>query len=125
MPTNRRTRSRLERLNRDPLADHLARGRINEAQYQAAQEFRKHYAAAEGDPSARQWLAKCHRELGQDGSALVHVMLIGGMAAKQVAASRGMKGQQWPLYYARRYFEALHTLAETMGFASEDRTAAR
>jgi hypothetical protein len=30
-----------------------------------------------------------------------------------------MKGQQWQLYCARRYFEALNTLAEVMGFAQQ------
>jgi hypothetical protein len=108
--------------NHDLLAVHLARGHITQAQYLAAQEFRKHFAAAaDGDPLARKWLAKCYRELGIDGSALVHSMLIGEMTAKQVAGSRGLKGPDWQRFYARRLWECLNTLSAVYGFSNEDR----
>ena len=97
----------------DPLAHHLARKHITKAQYLAGQEFRRLYAAKD------ERLARCHAELGQDGSALVKDMLVANLSAKQVAESRGLTGQQWPLYFARRYFECLRTLAETMGFTKE------
>jgi hypothetical protein len=32
---------------RDPLAEHLARGRIDQAQFRAAREFQKHFALAD------------------------------------------------------------------------------
>ena len=64
--------------NREPLADRLARGRITQAQYLAAQEFRKHYGLAAGKMLT--------------GSAVVHDMLINAMSAKEVAASRGLTG---------------------------------
>ena len=97
----------------DPLAHHLARRHINRAQFLAAKEYRKHHHSGESDQ-----LARCHAELGADGSALVRAMLIEGLSAKQVAGARGLKGQQWPQYLARRYFEALGTLAEVMGYAN-------
>jgi hypothetical protein len=42
--------------NRDPLSGHLARGRIDRAQFLAAQEFRKHYGA-----SREAQLVKCRQ----------------------------------------------------------------
>ena len=73
---------------------------------------------ADHQDAAWKALAQCYRQLGHDGSALVHDMLIDGLSAKQVAASRGNLGADWPEYYARRYFICLNTLAETFGFAS-------
>jgi hypothetical protein len=98
----------------DPLAHHLRRKNIDQSQYLAAKEYKKFYAATD-DQSARA-VAKCHAELGHDGAALVHAMLIDGLTAKEAAAARGLTGQQWPQYLARRYFECLGTLAEAMGF---------
>ena len=116
---------------RDALAHHLARKHMSRAQYDAGREFQRIFALADkrrpgahmadDQDAAWQALAKCYRQLGHDGSALINDMLIGGLSAKQVAASRGMKGQQWPLYYARRYFEALNTLAETFGFSNAEK----
>jgi hypothetical protein len=88
--------------NREPLADHLARGRITQAQYLAAQEFRKHYRLAAG-----KMLTESYRALGADGSAVVHDMLINAMSAKEVAAHVGFSGvivssSQRPLIASRR-----------------------
>ena len=114
--------------NRDLLTHHLARKHINRAQYDAGREFRRIFELADkrrdganlADDQDAAWkaLAKCYRQLGHDGSALVHDMLIDGMTAKQVAEARGNLGAGWPKYYARRYFMCLSTLAETFGFAS-------
>ena len=99
---------------RDPLAGHLSRGHIDRAQYLAGEEFRKHVAA--DNTEARKWLAKAYRELGQDGSALLHDMLIRGMTAREIAASRGLAGTGWEKYFARRLRECLTSLAMVYGF---------
>jgi hypothetical protein len=125
----------------DPLADHRARGHIDEAQYLAGREFQKHFGIAERGPRAMQmaelvdgsparesltdeqlragkWLTKCYVELGRDGAALVHDMLISNLTTSQIAASRGMIGSNWERYFARRLFEALNTLAVVFGFSN-------
>jgi hypothetical protein len=125
----------------DPLADHFARNHIDEAQYLAGREFQRHFGVAERGPRAMQmaeavdgsppretltdeqlkagkWLNKCHGELGRDGAALVHDMLISNLTTRQIAASRGMIGSDWERYFARRLFEALNTLAVVFGFSN-------
>jgi len=79
----------------DPLADHLARGHIDQAQFEAGRAFQKAFAVAERGPraigwteavdgglpaesltderlKAGKWLARCYGELGKDGSILMH-----------------------------------------------------
>lgn len=125
----------------DPLADHLARGHIDQAQYLAGREFQKHFQIAERGPRAVQWtdavdgglphepltsaqllagrwLAKAYRKLGADGSALTNDMLIHAMTARQIAEARGLRGQEWPRYYSKRFLECLNTLARVYGYAS-------
>jgi hypothetical protein len=58
-------------------------------------------------------LAQCYRR------AVIHSMLIEGLNAKEIAAARGLTGAGWPLYFSRRYFECLRTLAEAFGFVSD------
>jgi hypothetical protein len=124
----------------DPLADHLSRGHIDQAQYLAGREFQKHFQIAERGPRAVQWtdavdgglphepltsaqlmagkwLAKCYRKLGADGSALVNDMLISNVTAKQIAEARGLSGREWARYYSKRFLECLNTLASVFGFA--------
>ena len=125
----------------DPLADHFARGHIDEAQYLAGREFQRHFGVAERGPRAMQiaelvdssppretltdeqlragkWLARCYRELGRDGSILVHDMLVHNRTARQMAYARGMIGADWNRYFARRLFECLDTLAIVFGFSN-------
>jgi hypothetical protein len=125
----------------DPLADHWARGHIDEAQYLAGREFQKHFGIAERGPRAMQmaeavdgsppretltdeqlkahkWLTKCYGELGRDGAALVREMLISNFTTRQIAASRGMIGSDWERYFARRLFLCLDTLAVVFGFSN-------
>ncbi len=124
----------------DPLADHHARGHIDEAQYNAGREFQRHFGIAErgpraiqwteavdGDPPrenltdgqlmAGKWLSKCYRELGQDGSSIVHDVLVHAMTAKQMAASRGFSGKEWESYFSKRLYVCLDCLAVVYGFA--------
>jgi hypothetical protein len=105
----------------DPLADHLARRRISQAQYLAGKEFQKHHAAKDGEPLAGKWLAKCTFELGQDGTDVIRDALIQNMATRQIAEARGKTGPQWERFYFRRLWECLNTLAELYGFMTSDR----
>lgn len=128
----------------DPLADHHSRGHIDEAQYRAGREFQRHFGIAErgpraiqwseavdGDPPrenltdgqlmAGKWLSKCYRKLGADGSAIVHDVLVHAMTTKQVAKSRGMAGQDWERYFAKRLWECLNTLARVYGFSNGEK----
>ena len=66
---------------------------------------------------AWQWLTKCYRKLGGDGSALVHDALIGNMTAKQIATARGLCVAD-ERYISRRIGECLDTLAVTFGYSS-------
>jgi len=132
----------------DPLGDHFARGRIDQAQFDAGREFQRHFGIAERGPRAMQlaeavdgdpprenltdgqlmagkWLAKCYRKLGADGSSLVHDMLIHAMTAKQIAASRGLAGQDWEKFFSKRLWECLNTLALVYGFSNGEKKIVR
>jgi hypothetical protein len=136
--------SAIRSVREDPLADRFSRGYIDQAQFDAGREFQRHFGIAErgpravqwseavdGDPPrenltdgqliAGKWLSKCYRKLGADGSALVHDMLIHAMTAKKIAESRGMAGQDWEKYFAKRLWECLNTLALVYGFSNGER----
>ena len=66
-------------------------------------------------------LNRVERELGADGSALVHEVLILGMTMEQITQRRGLHGQRWLDYFARRFRECLDRLALVYGFATEKR----
>ena len=66
-------------------------------------------------------LNRAERELGADGSALVHEVLILGMTMEQIGLRRGLRGQRWMDYFARRFRECLDRLALIYGFATERR----
>jgi hypothetical protein len=131
----------------DPLADLHARHMIDEAQYQAGRAFQHDFETAERGPraidpskeavdgglmpepiteaqrrSARQ-LAIVYRQLGQDGSAIVHAVLVHNLTRKQVAESRGLSGKGWEEYYGKRFRECLDCLAIVYGFAMKESTA--
>ena len=99
----------------DPLADHLARGHIDQAQYEAGRAFQRHFGITERGTRAFQiaeavdgglpietltdevlkagkWLTRCYSALGKDGSVLVHEMLVENRTTKQIAQARGMIG---------------------------------
>jgi hypothetical protein len=125
----------------DPLADMHARGHIDEAQYQSGRAFQEDFETAERgpraiDPSkeavdgglmpepiteaqqrAAQQLAVVYRALGQDGSAIVHDILVHGKTREQVAESRGFVGERYVRYYGMRFRECLDCLAVVYGFA--------
>jgi hypothetical protein len=118
---------------------------IDEAQYQGGRAFQGDWEKAERGPQAvdptREYvdgarsrepitegqrkavlrLNRAERELGADGAALVHEVLILGMTMEQIAQRRALRSQRWIDYFARRFRECLDRLALIYGFATEKR----
>jgi len=135
----------LRSIRNDPLARLHTHRQIDEAQYQGGRAFQDDWEKAERGPQAvdptREYvdggrarepiterqrkavlrLNRAERELGADGSALVHEVLILGMTMEQVGQRRGLRGQRWIDYFARRFRECLDRLALIYGFATERR----
>jgi hypothetical protein len=133
----------LRSLRNDPLARLHSRRQIDEAQYQGGRSFQNDWEKAERGPQAvdpaREYvdggqfrepitesqrkavlrLNRIERELGADGSALTHEVLILGMTMEQVSGRRGLAGQRWLDYFAKRLRECLDRLALVYGFATE------
>ena len=135
----------LRSLRNDPLGRLHSHHQIDEAQYQGGRAFQDDWERAERGPQAvdpsREYvdggqarepvteaqrravlrLNRVERELGADGSLLVHDVLVRGFTMEQVMARRGQRGQRWIDYFARRFRECLDRLALVYGFASEKR----
>jgi hypothetical protein len=129
----------------DPLARLHSRRQIDEAQYHGGRSFQNDWEKAERGPQAvdptREHvdggqfrepitesqrkavlrLNRIERELGADGSTLVHEVLIMGMTMEQISERRGLGGQRWLDYFAKRLRECLDRLALVYGFATEKR----
>jgi hypothetical protein len=124
----------------DVLADHLARGHIDQAQFMGGRRFQELFSAAERGPKsmplaervdgnpprepltdrqlkARRELARAYRALGHDGTALTLAVLIRSQTMQQIAEARGLTGQVWQRYLSGRFGECLNRLAVTYGFA--------
>jgi hypothetical protein len=132
----------LRSIRNDPLARMHSHRQIDEAQYQSGRVFQNDWERAERGPRAvdptREYvdggqarepitegqrkavlrLNRAERELGADGSALVHDVLVHGMTMDQVGERRGLRGQRWNDYFARRLRECLDRLALVYGFAT-------
>ena len=135
----------LRSLRNDPLARLQTHRQIDEAQFQGGRAFQNDWEKAERGPQAvdpsREYvdggqfrepitesqrkavlrLNRVERELGADGSALVHQVLILGMTMEQISRRRELHGQRWSDYFARRFRECLDRLALVYGFATEKR----
>jgi hypothetical protein len=135
----------LRSIRNDPLGRLHSHRQIEEAQYQAGRAFQDDWEKAERGPQAldptrdyvdasptrepiteRQRKAvlrlnRVERELGADGSALVHEVLILGMTMEQVGVRRTLRGQRWMDYFSKRFRECLDRLALIYGFATERR----
>jgi uncharacterized protein DUF6456 len=135
----------LRSLRGDPLGKLHSHRQIDEAQYRGGRAFQDDWEKAERGPQAvdpsREYvdggrprepiterqrravlrLNRAERELGADGSALVHEVLILGMTMEQVGERRGLRAQRWKDYFARRLQECLDRLALIYGFATERR----
>ena len=132
----------LRSLRNDPLGRMHSHRHVDEAQYQGGRAFQADWERAERGPRAvdptREYvdggemrepiseaqrravlrLNRAERELGADGSALVHDVLISGMTMEQIGQRRGLRGQRWMDYFARRFRECLDRLALIYGFAT-------
>lgn len=126
---------------RDPLENLHARKYIDEAQYEAGKCFQRDFEAAERGPRAidpgkeavdgglmpepiteTQWraagkLKEVYKVLGQDGSAIIHDVLIARSTPAKVAQSRGYEGERWEKYFRMRFQECLNCLAVVYGLA--------
>jgi hypothetical protein len=133
----------LRSIRNDPLARLHSHRQIDEAQYQGGRAFQDDWEKAEHGPQAvdpsREYvdggqfrepiterqrkavlrLNRAERELGADGSALVHEVLVLGMTTEQIGQRRGLRAQRWRDYFARRFRECLDRLALIYGFATE------
>jgi hypothetical protein len=135
----------LRSLRNDPLGKLHSHRQIDEAQFQGGRAFQDDWEKAERGPQAvdptREFvdggrarepiterqrkavlrLNRAERELGADGSTLVHEILILGLTMEQVGQRRGLPSQRWIDYFARRFKECLDRLALIYGFATERR----
>ena len=139
----------LRSIRNDPLGRMHAHRHVDEAQYQGGRAFQADWEKAERGPQAvdptREYvdggqtrepitegqrkavlrLNRAERELGADGAALVHDVLIQGMTMEQVGERRGLRAQRWKDYFVRRFRECLDRLALIYGFATEKRSVHR
>ena len=127
----------------DPLGRLHAHHEIDEAQYRSGRAYQSDCERAERGPQAvdptREYvdgartrepvtesqrqavlrLNRIERELGTDGAALVHDVLVLGLTMDQIGQRRAVRTQRWNDYFARRFRECLDRLALVYGFATE------
>ncbi len=135
----------LRSIRNDPLGRLHSHHQIDEAQYQGGRAFQSDWEKAERGPRAvdptREYvdggqmrepitegqreavlrLNRAERELGADGSAIVHDVLVHGMTMQQIGERRGLTTQRWKDYFARRFCECLDRLALLYGYATPKR----
>jgi hypothetical protein len=134
-------------IRNDPLARLHSHRQIDEAQYRGGRAFQDDWEKAERGPRAvdptREYvdggqarepiterqrravlrLNRIEHELGADGVALVHEVLVLGLTMEQVGQRRGLRGQRWMDYFSKRLRECLDRLAQTYGFATRKSVA--
>jgi len=139
----------LRSIRNDPLGRLHSHKQIDDVQYRAGRAFQSDWERAERGPQAvdpsREYvdgaqtrepvteaqrravlrLNRIERELGADGSAIVHDVLVRGMTMEQVGLRRGLKSARWNDYFSRRLRECLDRLALAYGFATEKRADSR
>jgi hypothetical protein len=132
----------LRSIRNDPLARLHSHHQIDEAQFRGGRALQDDWEKAERGPRAldptREYvdgggmrepiterqrravlrLNRITRELGTDGIVLVHELLVQGLTMEQVAARRGLRGQRWRDYFAKRLRECFDRLALIYGFAT-------
>ena len=135
----------LRSIRNDPLGRLHSHRQIDEAQYQGGRAFQNDWEKAERGPRAvdptREYvdggqarepitesqrkavlrLNRAERELGADGSGLVHDVLVHGLTMEQVGQRRGLCTKRWHDYLSRRLRECLDRLALIYGFATDKR----
>lgn len=126
----------------DPLARLHDRKQIDEAQYHGGRAFQHDFETAERGPQAidpsKEFvdggrlpepitegqrkavlrLNRVERELGADGAALTHAVLIRGETVSHIARARGLAGERWEKYFGMRFRECLDRLAVIYGFST-------
>ena len=132
----------LRSIRHDPLGRLHSHHQIDEAQYRGGRAFQNDWERAERGPQAvdptREYvdgvrgreavtesqrqavlrLNQIERELGTDGAALVHDVLIFGLTMDQIGQRRAVRSQRWNDYFAKRLQECLDRLALIYGFAT-------
>ncbi|MBK3666828.1 hypothetical protein JJE66_37175 [Bradyrhizobium diazoefficiens] len=130
-------------IRNDPLGRLHAHHQIDEAQYRGGRAYQSDWERAERGPQAvdptREYvdgtgsrepvtesqrqavlrLNRVERELGTDGAALVHDVLVLGLTMDQIGLRRAVRTQRWNDYFARRFRECLDRLALIYGFAMD------
>lgn len=130
-------------IRNDPLGRLHSHHQIDEAQYRGGRAYQSDWERAERGPqgmdptreyvdgtrsrepvteSQRQAvlrLNRVERELGTDGAALVHDVLVLGLTMDQIGERRAVRTQRWNDYFARRFRECLDRLALVYGFATD------
>ncbi|MGX4770296.1 hypothetical protein ACWAUC_10895 [Bradyrhizobium guangdongense] len=130
-------------IRNDPLARLHSHHQIDEAQYRGGRAYQNDWEKAKRGPQAmdptREYvdgtrsgelvtesqrkavlrLNRVERELGTDGSALVHDVLVLGLTMDQIGQRRAVRTQRWNDYFARRFRECLDRLALVYGFATD------
>ena len=133
----------LRSIRNDPLGRLHSHHQIDEAQYRGGRAFQNDWERAERGPQAvdptREYvdgtggrepvtesqrqavlrLNRIERELGTDGAALVHDVLVLGLTMEQVGQRRAVSSQRWNDYFSKRLQECLDRLALIYGFATE------
>jgi hypothetical protein len=133
----------LRSIRNDPLGRLHSHHQIDEAQYRGGRAFQNDWERAERGPQAvdptREYvdgargrepvtesqrqavlrLNRIERELGTDGAALVHDVLVLGLTMEQIGQRRAVRSQRWNDYFSKRFQECLDRLALTYGFATE------
>ncbi|MGY8666494.1 hypothetical protein Q3C01_29655 [Bradyrhizobium sp. UFLA05-109] len=133
----------LRSVRNDPLGRLHAHHQIDEAQYRGGRAFQNDWEKAERGPQAvdpsREYvdgtlgrepvtegqrqavlrLNRVERELGTDGAALVHDVLVLGLTMEQVGERRTVRSQRWNDYFSKRLQECLDRLAQVYGFATD------
>jgi hypothetical protein len=128
----------------DPLGRLHSHHQIDDAQYQGGRAFQGDWERAERGPQAvdpsREYvdgarsrepvtesqrqavlrLNRIERELGADGAALVHDVLVLGLTMEEIGQRRAVRSQRWKDYFAKRFQECLDRLALVYGFASDN-----
>lgn len=101
-----------QRRRHDPLANLRARQQISADQYRAGRAWQKLHKQA-----ATPALARCRKELGETGTALIEDVLVRGMSITEVAAERRLATRRGVEYLGQRLRECLGTLAHEFGYA--------
>jgi hypothetical protein len=133
-------------LRDDPLARLHVRRQIDEAQYHGGRAFQRDFEAAERGPKAIDFtkeavdggsmpepiteaqrkaarrLAQVYRNLGQDGSAIAHDVLVHGLTMAAIAMRRGLSGRKYDEYFGMRFRECLDSWRSSTGSPMRRRT---